>query len=188
MVHIMLAWTKQSKRRCECKADSVRPNLDQAGKTHDEVTPALNYIPVSYLIFDEVIDSTPASYVDLSKITIMDFNNSNKRSLAGSTVTELDRNTVKILLNTPAMQHALSILDEAESLEMQINKPIQINIFEGAVRDLAGNPNNPLTEIELLDHNNSRGVPIVKVYPLVNYGRLLQVLKYLDKNACVVTE
>merc|ERR1711871_182341 len=122
--------------------DSVRPSLDQAGKTHDEVTPALNYITsFLYLIFDEVIDSTPASYVDLSKITIM------------------DRNNVKILLNTPAMQHALSILDEAESVEMQITKPIQINIFEGAVRDLAGNPNNPLTEIELLDHNNSRGVP-----------------------------
>ena len=143
--------------------DSVRPNLDQAGKTHDEVTPALNYITsFLYLIFDEIIDSTPASYVDLSKITIMDRNNANERSLAGSTVTELDRNTVKILLNTPAMQHALSILDEAESVEMQITKPIQINIFEGAVRDLAGNPNNPLTEIELLDHNNSRGVPNVK--------------------------
>ena len=93
----------------------------------------------------------------------MDRNNANERSLAGSTVTELDRNTVKILLNTPAMQHALSILDEAESVEMQITKPIQINIFEGAVRDLAGNPNNPRTEIpELLDHNNSRGVPNVK--------------------------
>ena len=40
----------------ECKADSVRPNLDQAGKTHDEVTPALNYITsFLYLIFDEVI-------------------------------------------------------------------------------------------------------------------------------------
>ena len=61
----------------------------------------------------------------------MDFNNSNKRSLAGSTVTELDRNTVKILLNTPAMQHALSILDEAESLEMQIKSLFKLIFLRG---------------------------------------------------------
>jgi hypothetical protein len=143
-------------------ADKVRPLLDTAGATHSEVTPALNYITgVLYLIFNEPIDATPASNVDLSKITVADRNNENARAITG-VIRELDRNTLQIATDVATMQHALTILDEAEAVESLVLKPIMLNFYDGFVKDLAGNANADLFEVELVDHNNSRGVPSVK--------------------------
>merc|ERR1711871_766508 len=48
------------------------------------------------------------------------------------------------------------------AVESLVLKPIMVNLQEGFVQDLAGNTNNDFLEVELVDHNNSRGVPSVK--------------------------
>ena len=58
-----------------------------------------------------------------SKIQIVDRNNENARAIVG-TVFEEDRNTLRIQTDTLTMQHALTILDEAEAVESLVLKSL----------------------------------------------------------------
>ena len=94
------------------------------------VSATLNLSPASGVLtitFNETIDTTPATFVDLTKLFISPVGVANQNVLTGATVTAVDGATVTITLT------------EAQRATVVGLATRELDITAGAVRDLAGN-------------------------------------------------
>ena len=144
--------------------DQVQPVVTPSTGGGLEGVPGLNYNTGLFAVeFSEIIDGTPVGLIDLSRIVVTDRFNENNVSLAGSRFIYLrDRETLYVEVAVVPLQNIITIADDAEAVEQAISIPVKVHIYDGAIVDLAGNPNVAATELRLLDRNNSRGVPKIK--------------------------
>ena len=144
--------------------DTVRPQVAPTSGGGLSGAPGLNYNTGEFAVkFNEIVDGTPSSLINLDRIVVTDRFNENNVSLSGSDIVYVrDRETFYVIIATLPLQRIITIADDAEAVEQAIDIPVKVHIYAGAAVDLAGNPNVLVEELRLQDRNNSRGVPKIK--------------------------